>query len=311
MPALYIGVDVSLDTLDVHCSDGRAARLPHDDEGLADLRALCEGATLVALEATGGMERQAAGDLAAAGVPVAVVNPRQVRDFARATGRLAKTDAIDAAVLALFAERVRPEVRPLPDAEQRALAALVARRRQLSDMLVAERHRLRTADDAVRGSVEAVIAFLEGQHADAERALAEAVQASAVWRERDDLLRSIPGVGPVLSATLIAEVPELGRLSGKQIAALIGVAPLARDSGRLRGRRSVCGGRAPVRKALYMAAVSASRFNPVLRSFYEGLVARGKAKKVALVAVMRKLLVMLNAMVRDGRRWQEKVTLAA
>ena len=299
----YVGVDVSLDALDVATSHGDAHRLPYNDDGLARLRGLCSGATLVVMEATGGVERAAAAELAAAGVPVAVVNPRQVRDFARATGQLAKTDAIDAAVLALFAEKVEPAARPLPDAEQRALAALVARRRQLGDMLVAERHRLRTADPSVRGSVETVVAFLESQKADADRALAQAVEGSAVWRERDDLLRSVPGVGRVLATTLIAELPELGQLSGKQIAALVGVAPLARDSGRLRGRRSVWGGRAPVRAALYMAALSASRFNPVLRSFYEGLVARGKAPKVALVAVMRKLVVALNAMVRDGHRW--------
>lgn len=310
MPDLYVGVDVSADTLDLHRSDGRSARLDHDDDGLADLVALCHGATLVVLEATGGLERQAVAELAAAGAPVASVNPRQVRDFARATGRLAKTDAIDAAVLARFAEAVRPEARPLPDAEQRALAALVARRRQLSDMLVAERHRLRAADPAVRDGIAVHVAFLEGQHGAAERAVAAAVEASEVWRERDDLLRSVPGVGPVLSATLIAEVPELGSLSGKEVAALVGVAPLARDSGRMRGRRSVWGGRATVRRALYMAALSAARYNPALRSFYERLVGRGKARKVALVAVMRKLLVVLNAMVRDGRRWDESLGTA-
>ena len=227
------------------------------------------------------------------------------------TGQLAKTDRIDAAVLALFAERVRPDARPLPSAEQRALAALVARRRQVSGMLTAERLRLHTADPAVRPSIESHIAFLTGQRTEAEHALAAAVEASAAWRERDDLLRSVPGVGVVLSRTLLAEVPELGRLTGRQIAALVGVAPLARDSGRLKGRRTTWGGRAPVRAVLYMAALSASRSNPVFRSFYDGLVGRGKAPKVALVAVMRKLLVTLNAMVRDGRRWEENLTPAA
>src|SRR5690606_32350871 len=209
MPDLYVGVDVSLDALDVATSRGDLLRLPHDDGGLVQLVALCDGAALVVLEATGGIERAPAAELAAAGLPVAVVNPRQVRDFARATGQLAKTDARDAAVLARFAEAVGAEARPLPDAEQRALAALVARRRQLTEMLTAERSRLRTAEPAVRGSVEAVIAFLEGQKADADRALAEAVEASAAWRERDDLLRSVPGVGRVLSATLLADLPEL------------------------------------------------------------------------------------------------------
>jgi transposase len=310
MPDLYVGVDVSTDALDVATSDGDTHRLPYDDDGLTRLAALADGAALVVLEATGGVERAVAVELAAAGVPLAVVNPRQVRDFARATGQLAKTDAIDAAVLAHFAEAVRPETRPLPDAEHRSLTALVARRRQLSDMLVAERNRLRTADPAVRAGVEAHVAFLEGQHAEADRALAEAVEASALWSERSDLLQSAPGVGRVLATTLIAEVPELGRLSGREIAALVGAAPLARDSGRLRGRRTTWGGRAPVRSVLYMAALSASRTNPVLRAFYEGLVRRGKARKVALVAVMRKLLVALNAMVRDGRRWGENLAVA-
>lgn len=311
MPKLYVGVDVSTDALDLARSDGHAESVPHTDDGLARLAALCDGAALVVLEATGGIERTAAAELAAARISVAVVNPRQVRDFARATGQLAKTDRIDAAVLALFAERVRPDARPLPDAEQRALAAVVARRRQLSDMLVAERHRLRTADAAVRDSVEAVVAFLSAQKADADRVLAKTVEASAVWRERDDLLRSVPGVGRVLAATLIAEVPELGQLSGKQIAALVGVAPLARDSGRMRGRRTTWGGRAPVRSVLYMGAMVAAHKNPVLSRYYEGLVARGKPKKVALVAVMRKLIVALNAMVRDGRPWDENLALAA
>lgn len=308
--ALYVGVDVSLGALDLHGSDGRTARLAYDDDGLADLVALCDGAALVVLEATGGIEHQAAAELASVPVPVAVVNPRQVRDFARATGQLAKTDAVDAAVLARFAEAVRPEARPLPDAEQRALAAVVARRRQISDMLVAERNRLRRADRAVRAGIEAHIAFLEGQRAAAERAVAEAVEGSALWRERDDLLRSVPGVGPVVSATLLAELPELGRLTGKEVSALVGVAPLARDSGTLRGRRTTWGGRSAVRSALYMAALVASRRNPALRAFYDRLVGRGKAPKVALVAVMRKLVVTLNAMVRDGRQWDENLALA-
>ncbi len=310
MSTLYVGVDVSTDALDLARSDGHAERVPHTDDGLARLVVLCHGAALAVLEATGGIERAAAAELAAAGLAVAVVNPRRVRDFARATGQLAKTDAIDAAVLAHFAEAVRPEPRPLPDAEQRALAALVARRRQVSDMLVAERLRLRTADPAVQAGVAEHVAFLEGQKGAAERAVAEAVRSSAVWRERDDLLRSVPGVGRVLSATLIAEVPELGRLTGKQVAALVGVAPLARDSGRLVGRRTTWGGRASVRAALYMGALTAARMNPTLRAFYQGLVARGKAPKVALVAVMRKLVVSLNAMVRDGRRWEESLVAA-
>ena len=310
MTPLYIGVDVSTDALDVATSTGVAHRLPYDDDGLARLVALCDGAALVVLEATGGVERVAVAELAAADRPVVVVNPRQVRDFARATGQLAKTDALDAAVLARFAEAVRPDVRPLPSAEQHAFAALAARRRQISAMITAETNRLRTAARVVRPSIEAHLAFLVRQRAEAELALGQAVEASPVWRAADVLLRSVPGIGAVVSRTLLAELPELGQLTGKQIAALVGLAPLACDSGRLRGRRSVWGGRASVRSALYMAALSASRFNAVLRAFYGQLRARGKAPKVALVAVARKLLVALNAMVREGQPWRESLAAA-
>lgn len=309
MTDAYIGIDVSLDRLDM-ARHGAAAvtSVEHSDEGIARLVALCEGATLVALEATGGLERHLAAALAASAVPVAVVNPRQVREFARASGRLAKTDRIDALVLARFASAMRPDVRPLPDAEQRAMAALVGRRRQISDMLTAERNRLRRADTAVRASIEAHIAFLDGQRRQADRAISEAVSASALWRERDALLRSVPGVGAVVAATLVAELPELGRLTGRQIASLVGVAPHACESGRMRGARTTWGGRSVVRSVLYMSALVASRRNTVLRDFYASLRARGKAPKVALVAVMRKMVVMLNAMVRQGRSWEPNLS---
>lgn len=233
------------------------------------------------------------------------------RDFARATGRLAKTDAIDAAILALFAERVRPEPRALPDAESEALAALLARRRQLLGMLVAERNRAHTAAPAVAKSVAKHVRWLERELGAADGALGAAIRASAVWRAKDDLLRSVPGVGRVLATTLLAELPELGRLSRREVAALVDVAPLNRDSGTLRGRRSVWGGRSTVRTALYMGAMTAVRVGSPLRPFYDRLVARGKPRKVALVAVMRKLLVTCNAVVRDGRPFDAEYGLAA
>ena len=309
----FFGLDISQDHLDLADAEGTNGRFRYDDAGTDQLldRLGAAAVELVVLEATGGLEHAVAGALAAAGFAVAVVNPRQVRDFARATGRLAKTDRIDAHVLALFAERIRPEAHRLPDAAQRALAALVARRRQLRQMLQAEKNRLRRADAVVVADLEAHIAFLEARLAEADRSLRAAIEASPLWRSGDDLLRSVPGIGPVVSATLLAELPELGRLSPKQIAALVGVAPFNCDSGTLRGRRAIWGGRAPVRRALYMAALVGVRFNPVLRRHYERLVGRGKAKKVALVACMRKLLIWLNAIMREGQPWNATVHLAA
>lgn len=266
------------------------------------------------LEATGGYELAAVAALAAAGLPVVVANPRQVRDFARATGQLAKTDRIDAGVLALFAERVRPEVRPLPNEEAQELDAVLTRRRQLLEMLTAERNRLGQVAGRgrrpVKKSLKAHIAFLERELRVADTDLGAMVRASPAWREKDDLLRSVPGVGPVLSLTLLAELPELGRLSRREVAKLAGVAPLARDSGTLRGHRYVHGGRASVRAVLYMAALVATRRNPVIRAFYERLLAAGKPKKLALVACMRKLLTILNAMARSGVRWEAPNALA-
>jgi len=302
----YAGIDVSKDHLDVHLRpEGTAFRAGTDEAGLASAVARLVGArpALVVLEATGGYEAPAAAALAAAGLPVAVVNPRQVRDFARGAGKLAKTDRLDAAVLAHFAEAVRPPARPLPDAEAAALAALVARRRQLVEMRAAEQNRLGLARAAVARSVREHIAWLDGQIDRVGRELAAAVEASPAWRAKDDLLRGTPGVGPVVSRTLLAELPELGRLSGRRIAALAGVAPVARDSGRRSGARSIAGGRAAPRCALYMACLSAVRYNPVLRAFYRRLLGAGKAVKVAQVAAMRKLLTILNAMVRDNRPW--------
>ena len=233
-----------------------------------------------------------------------IANPRQIRDFARATGQLAKTDAIDAGVLALFAERVRPEPRPLADEARQALEALVTRRRQVTEMLVAEKNRLGHARPPIRRGITAHIRWLERQLSDVDRDLDEAVRQSPLWRSQDDLFQSVPGVGPITSRTLLAQLPELGQLDRKAIAALVGVAPLARDSGRLRGRRTIWGGRAPVRAVLYMATIAAARCNPLIRTFYQRLRAAGKAPKVAVIACMRKLLTILNAMARTQTPWR-------
>jgi transposase len=316
-PDLFVGVDVSKGRLDVACRRGdapaEAFALPNDPAGHAELarRLGVAGPALVVLEATGGLELPAAAALGAAGLGVAVVNPRQVRDFARATGRLAKTDAIDAAALAHFAQAVRPPVRPLPDADTRALEALLGRRRQLLEMLTMERNRLGGCGDArVRADLWAHVAWLERRLARADAELAAAVRASPLWRERDQLLRGLPGVGPVTSLTLLAGLPELGAVGNRAAAALAGLAPFAADSGGRRGRRRVAGGRAAVRSALYMAALSARRHNPVLRAFADRLRAAGKPPKVVLTAVARKLVVIANAVLRSGKPWDAQTARA-
>jgi transposase len=308
----YVGVDVAKGELVVATrpADERWS-VANDERGVRTLveRLTRDGPALVVLEATGGYELACAAALVAAGLPVVVANPRQVRDFARATGQLAKTDRLDAAVLALFAERVRPAVRPLADEAQHRLDALLTRRRQLLEMLLAERNRLGLARGqgaaarAVKRSLVAHIAYLEREVRVADTDLEAMVRESPAWREREELFRSVPGVGRVVALTLLAELPELGRLSRREIAKLVGVAPLSRDSGTLRGRRYVHGGRASVRAMLYMAALVAARRNPAIRAFYERLVATGKPKKLALVACMRKLLTTLNAMARTNERW--------
>jgi len=263
---------------------------------------------LVVLEATGGFELAAVAALVAAEVAVVVVNPREVRDFAKSLGRLAKTDRLDAQVLADFAERVQPQLRELVDSATHELRALVTRRRQLVEMLTAERNRLALANTRIRPSLEAIIAALERSLADIDQELDDTIRSSPLWRAQDRLLQSTPGVGRVLSSTLLAQLPELGRLDRKAIAALVGVAPFNRDSGQFRGRRLVWGGRAPVRAVLYMSTLVAVRYNPVLKTFYARLRAAGKAPKLALTACMRKLLTMLNAMARDGQPWQSPAT---
>jgi transposase len=304
----FIGIDVSKSNLDVAVRpSGERLRCANDEAGIAALveRLAKLTPTRVVLEATGGYEVPLACAMAAAGLPAVVVNPRQVRDFARATGRLAKTDALDADILARFGEVVRPEVRPMPDAAAQEFSALIQRRHQIVGMLTAEKNRLGCARPSVRKSLKANIAWLEKQLAGIESNLNDAIRNSPVWREKDDLLKSAPGVGPVLAVTLLANLPELGELNRKQIAALVGVAPMNRDSGKLRGKRTVWGGRAHIRAALYMGALVAARHNPAIREFYKRLRAAGKTGKVALTACMRKLLTILNAMLKHQTPWIE------
>ena len=308
----YVGIDVSKDYLDVAVRPtGQQWRMGNTEEGRDQLVERLQGLSpvLVVLEATGSLEVPVAAALGTADLPVAVVNPRQVRDFARATGKLAKTDKLDAQVLALFAERVRPVPRPLPNLQSRELSALLARRRQLVAMLTTERNRLGTALPNVRPGIQEHIAWLESKLGELSDRMSQLLRESPLWRETEDLLRGVPGVGPVLSTTLLAELPELGTLDRRQIAALVGVAPLNRDSGTLRGKRTVWGGRAKVRAVLYMAALVASRFNPVIRAFYQRLLAAGKPKKVALTACMRKLLTILNAILKHRTPWNPDLTL--
>lgn len=309
-PMTCAGIDVAKGHLDLairsRCGEVETRRFDNDPEDIDQLKELlCEvDPDRIVLEATGGYERPVSAALAAAGLPVAVVNPRQTRDFARATGRLAKTDEIDARVLALFGERIQPEVRPAPSADQEVFSALVARRRQLQKMRTAEQNRLGTApSEAVRADIEEHLSFLEERLAETERQIKKAVENSPLWREEEELLCSIPGVGETTAHVLIAELPELGEANRQEIAKLVGVAPLNRDSGKHRGERCTWGGRASVRETLYMAALSATRHNRRIRSFYDRLVERGKAKKKALVACMRKLLVIMNTMMKNRTHW--------
>jgi transposase len=304
---MFVGIDVSKATLDVADETAAWAPVGNGDAGIAALVSQLRAATptLIVVEASGGYESAVVSACALAGLPIVVVNPRQVRDFARAMGRLAKTDAIDASTLALFGDRVRPEVRPLPDAAVQDLRALVQRRRQLLEMLGAERQRHQQATvRRVVKSLERHIVWLERQLGDVDTELRRQVEASPLWRTQDNLLQSVPGVGPITALTLLTDLPELGRLTHRQIAALVGLAPFNRDSGRWRGRRTISGGRASIRALLYMATLSAVRHNPVLRAFHRRLRAAGKPPKVALVAAMRKLLTIINAMVAHQQPWQ-------
>ncbi len=308
MDAIYVGIDVSKDRLDVHVRPGgEAFAVARDGKGLEQLverlRALAP--TLVAVEATGGFETIVAAAIAGASVPLAVVNPAQVRHFAQAVGKRAKTDPIDAEVIARFAEAVKPQPRALPDEAARLLAELVGRRRQIIEMLVAERQREKRVDAVrVRKSLARHIAALEKELPIIDHDIDTMVRGSQVWREKENLLTSFPGVGDTLARTFLAEVPELGSLHRREIASLVGVAPFTRQSGRWKGKSMIGGGRAAARSAVFMAALSAIRCNPILRAFYQRLLAAGKPKMVALIAVARKILTILNAMLRDKTPWQ-------
>lgn len=308
---LFIGIDVSKAHLDIAVRPGQLHWQVENtttgiDELIAKLRPMAP--TLIVLEATGGYETACAAGLAAAGFAVAVINPRQARDFAKSLGRLAKTDKVDASDLARFGEALRPEPRPLPDEASRHLQAVLVRRRQIIEILVAEKNRISaTQDAAVRIRMQEHITWLEQELEDLDQDLDNQLRNSPLWREKENLLCSVKGVGPVTATTLLAELPELGQLDRRKIAALVGVAPFNRDSGRQRGKRAIWGGRASVRQVLYMATLSASQHNPVIRAFYQRLLQAGKPNKVALVACMRKLLTILNAMIRHGTPWQPQL----
>jgi len=307
MDSIIVGIDVAKDRLDVAVRPSGEAFVV--DRNAAGLEMLVErlkplAPSLVALEATGGFETVAAAALAAAGLPVVVVNPAQVRAFAKAIGQRAKTDPIDAAVIAHFAEATKPEPRPLPDEATRLLADLVARRRQIVEMIGAERQREKRATPRLKTSIARLIKALEKELTSVDTDIDDAVRGSPAWRDKEDLLASVPGIGPTIARTLIAELPELGTLGRKQIAALAGLAPFTRQSGQWRGKSCIGGGRTGVRTALFMGAMVAKRHNPILKAFFDRLVAAGKPRMVALIAVARKLLTILNAVLRDNRTWQ-------
>ena len=306
---IFTGIDVSKETLDV-AVDGEAdgQQYANDAVGIAALAVwLAEKeVTLVVVEASGGWELDLVTALAVAGLPAAVVNPTRVRNFAKALGQYAKTDKIDACVLARFAAVVQPPVRPLKSGEQARLAAVISRRQQLVDMLTQEKNRRVTTREEMRDQLERHIRWLETELADLNNQLEKLVAHCAEWQAKKEVMMSVKGVGPVTATTLLADLPELGTLNRQQIAALVGLAPLNKDSGRKRGKRHIFGGRKAVRSKLYMAALSAAKHNPIIRSFYERLLAKGKLEKVALTACMRKLLVILNAMIRDMEPWQPR-----
>lgn len=307
MDTIVVGIDVSKNRLDVHVRPaGRMLSYSRDAAGidalLGELGSLAP--QLIAVEATGGFEEVVVASLGAAGLPVVVVNPAQVRAFAKAIGQRAKTDPIDAAVIAHFAEATRPQVRPLPDAATQALADLVTRRRQIIQMIVAEGQREKRASLRARKSIQRLLKTLRAELSDLDTEISETVRGSPLWREQEDLLSSVPGVGVITAHTMLAELPELGSLDRRKIAALVGLAPFTRQSGKWRGKSFIGGGRASVRAILFMAAMTAMRRNPVLRAFHQRLRAAGKPKMVALIAVARKLLTILNAILRDKTKWQ-------
>lgn len=303
---IVAGIDVSKDNLDVCLlPSGASQRLSNDENGCAELAKILADAnpSRVIFESTGGLEMLAVGLLSAASLPVVVVNPRQIRDFAKACGLLAKTDMLDAKVIALFGQRIEPEIRPLKDEATQELSALISRRRQLVDMQTAEKNRLSAAPKAVRPGITQHIEWLEKQITSLNNDISGFIQSSPVWEAKEQILTSVKGIGPVTASTLLAALPELGSVSRHKISALAGVCPYNRDSGKHKGKRAIWGGRAAVRSVLYMATMAAARFNPVIKAFYERLRRAGKLHKVAITASMRKLLVILNAMLRDNRSW--------
>jgi transposase len=307
LEALYIGIDVSKANLDIDAYPrAHRARFNNDETGRRQLVSALKGLQpkLIVLEATGGLESAIAGELAMAGLAVAVINPRQARDFAKALGVLAKTDQVDALVLARFAEAIKPEVRVLKECEVMALDSVLTRRRQLVDMITAESNRQAQAPSKIAKQIAKHLSWLNKRLDEADDDLDDAIRQSPLWQAKANLMMSIPGVGRVTATTLLAALPELGALSRREISALVGVCPFNRDSGGHRGRRVIWGGRASVRAVLYMAALAASRHNPMIKAFYQKLLVAGKMKKVALVACMRKLLVILNAMVKSNTPWR-------
>lgn len=301
-----VGVDVSKNRLDVHTLPaGEALSVPRDGTGLAELCRRLDGASLIAVEATGGYETIVAATLSSHGLPVVIVNPAQVRAFAQALGKRAKTDPIDAEVIARFAEATKPQIRSLPDAAARLLGDLVGRRRQIVEMVASERQRLkRTELPRVRKSIIRLLAALEKELASVDHDIDDSVRGSPIWRDKEDLLASVPGIGRIIARTLLAELPELGRLDRKQVASLAGLAPFTRQSGVWKGKARIGGGRSVVRTALFIGAQVAKRWNPSLKAFYDHLIAVGKPKMVATIAVARKLLIILNAILRDKKPWQ-------
>ena len=303
-----VGIDVSKEKLDIASRPDKAFwTISNCEKKFGPLIDKLAGISpdLIVLEATGGLEIPVASALATAGLPVVIINPRQIRDFAKATGRLAKTDRIDADIIAHFGESIRPEIRPLKDEQTRELTEILTRRRQLVDMLTAEKNRLPTLHTKVKKNIVQHIKWLEKRIKDSEGELEKRIKQSPIWRKQDELVKSVPGVGPVLSLALLTSLPELGKLENRQISALVGVAPFNKDSGKFKGTRAIWGGRANVRSVLYMATLVAVRFNPVIKRFHDRLIKAGKKPKVAIVASMRKLIIILNAMVKNGTKWQD------
>ena len=307
----FIGIDVSKDSLDVCLRpEGKKWSIEYNDKEIKSLvkQLLAIEPSLIVIEATGGLEIQLVSQLAAAKLPVVVCNPRQIRDFAKATGKLAKTDKIDAEVIAHFADAIRPEIRPLKDEQTQKLTELLARRSQLVDMLTAEKNRLQQATTTLKKDIQSHITWLEKHLENIEVDLKELIKETPVWREKDKIIQSIPGVGPIMSSVLLSCLPELGTINRRQVASLVGVAPFNRDSGKFKGKRAIWGGRASVRSVLYMCALTAIRCNPIIKSFYNRLIKAGKLPKVAITACMRKLLVTLNVMVKNGTAWGQNIS---